>query len=173
MSSPHHKHADRNIIILFYFFFVHYARFNSQIYEKEIAKRGNTHNAVKIKLHMFQLWSSVFAKSVLVMIKLRSAMFRVSNMQPQLLLFSITNVSISLSNLHLDHQGGHIPPCDASFCPPIFLSFFPYREKGRIHAPLDLVLLDMNSFQVRNNRNNKEYNKKSGFISGQKLIATK
>ena len=103
-----------------------YHQFTYEIHEQEIEKRGNTPIGTKIKLHMFQLWSSVFAKSVLVMIKLRSAMFRVSNMQPQLLLFSITNVSISLSNLHLDHQGGHIPPCDASFCPPIFLSLFPY-----------------------------------------------
>ena len=35
------------------------------------------------------------------------------------------------------------------------------------------VRLDMDSFQVGNDKNNKKYNKRSGFIPGQKLIVIK
>ena len=38
---------------------------------------------------------------------------------------------------------------------------------------LGLVRLDMDSFWAGNDRNNKRYNKRSEFISCQKLIATK
>ena len=38
---------------------------------------------------------------------------------------------------------------------------------------LGLVRLDMDSFWAGNDRYNKRYNKRPGFISGQKLIAPK
>ena len=40
-------------------------------------------------------------------------------------------------------------------------------------AGLGLVRLDMDSFRAENDRNNKKYNKKLGFIPGQTLIAIK